>query len=225
MPFQPALRPPSVLASVLAAAGIALTAASCGHIAPLGPDPAPAATPAVPPEHLRTPFVLAAVRIQPPAIIGGCPVSPVALSGGPGQCYRQLGTPMTITYGYVSQVVTDTSHIPPGQYGFWLGLPAADRPALHALTTAAAHAQGFLDISVAGRTWLLPRVLEPFTGPLEIVFPSRNQVFQLHSLLFPVPAHRMTAVPVSSHRVTPVPVSSGPLRPPAVPRQSPRPAS
>jgi hypothetical protein len=135
------------------------------------------------------------------------PAGSVALSGGPGECYSQLGTPLSISAGYVGPVVTDTAHIPAGLYGFWLGLPAADLPALLAITTAAAHAQGFLDISVAGRTWLLPRVLEPFTGPLEMVFPRRSRVLQLHRLLFPSPvARRAPAVPVSSP--TPVPGDS-----------------
>ena len=188
MPFQHPPRPPSVLASVLAAAGIALAVASCSNITPLGPSgPSSVAPPAVPPPPLRSPFILEAVRIQASASAGGCPSGSVALSGGPGQCYRQLGRPVTITSAYVGSVVTGTSHIPPGQYGFWVTLPAADLPALHALTTAAYDTQGFLDISVAGQTWLLPRVRQPFTGPLEMVLPAKDQVLLLHRLLFPSP--------------------------------------
>jgi hypothetical protein len=188
MPFQHPPRPPSVLASVLAAAGIVLAVASCSNITPLGPSgPSSVAPPAVPPPHLRSPFILEAVRIQASTSAGGCPSGSVALSGGPGQCYRQLGTPVTITSAYVGSVVTGTSHIPPGQYGFWVTLPAADLPALHALTTAAYNAQGFLDISVAGQTWLLPRVRQPFVGPLEMVLPTENQVLSLHRLLFAAP--------------------------------------
>jgi hypothetical protein len=187
MPFRHPPRPASVLASALAAAGIALAVAGCGHITPLGPDPASVAPPSVPPQHLRSPFVLEAVRIQAPTPAGGCPAGSVALSGGPGQCYRRLGTPITITSAYVGSVVTGTPYIPAGQYGFWVALPTADLPALKAMTTAAADTQGFLDISVAGRTWLLPQVHQPFTGPLEMVLPSRNQVLQLHGLLFPSP--------------------------------------
>jgi hypothetical protein len=188
MPFQHPPRPPSVLASVLVAAGIALAVASCSNITPLGPSgPSSVAPPAAPPPPLRSPFILEAVRIQASASAGGCPSGSVALSGGPGQCYRQLGRPVTITSAYVGSVVTGTSHIPPGQYGFWVTLPAADLPALHALTTAAYDTQGFLDISVAGQTWLLPRVRQPFTGPLEMVLPAKDQVLLLHRLLFPSP--------------------------------------
>ena len=178
MPYQ---RPrlPSALASVLAA-GVVLAVASCSHITPLGP----AAT--MPqPRHLRSPFVLEAVRIQPPSPTGGCPAGSVALSGGPGQCYRKLGTPVTITSAAVS------SHLPtppPGQqtppYGFIVTVPAANQAALTAVTTTAANAHGYLSISVAGRTWLLPRVVRPFTSPhFEITFPDRNQVLQLQRML------------------------------------------
>lgn len=180
MPHQ---RPrlPFALASVLAAAGIVLAVASCSHITPLGPA---ATTPQ--PRHLRSPFVLEAVRIQPPSPAGGCPAGSVALSGGPGRCYRKLGTPVTITSAAVS------AHLPtppPGQqtppYRFIVTVPAANQAALTAVTTTAANAHGYLSISVAGRTWLLPSVvLQPFTGPnLEITFPSRNQVLQLQRTL------------------------------------------
>ena len=191
-------RLPNALASVLAAAGIVLAVASCGNIAPLGPSgPSSVAPPAAPPPPLRSPFILEAVRIQAPASADGCPSGSVALSGGPGQCYRQLGTPVTITSAYVGSVVTGTARIPPGQYGFWVTLPAADLPALHALTTAAFNAQGFLGISVAGQTWLLPRVRAPFTGPLEMVLPAKDQVLLLHRLLFPGPVSQPVTAVVS----------------------------
>ena len=180
MPYQ---RPrlPSALATLLAAAGSVLAVASCtGQITPLGPE---AAVPH--PHQLRSPFVLEAVRIQPPSPAGGCPAGSVALSGGPGQCYRKLGTPVTITSAAVS------SHLPtppPGQqtppYGFIITVPAANQAALTAVTTTAANAHGYLSISVAGRTWLLPRVVRPFTSPhFEITFPDRNQVLQLQRML------------------------------------------
>jgi hypothetical protein len=164
------------------AAGLMLTVASCSHITPVGPG---ATMPQ--PRHLRSPFVLEAVRVQPSSPGGGCPAGSVSLSGGPGQCYRKLGTPVTITSAAVS------SHLPappPGQktppYGFIITVPAANQAALTAITTTAANAHGYLSISVGGRSWLLARVLQPLTSPhLEITFPSRNQVLQLHHLLVP----------------------------------------
>jgi hypothetical protein len=176
----------SVLASVLAA-GLMLTVASCtNHITPIGPDGAAATRQ---PHHLRSPFVLEAMRIQPSTSAGGCPAGSVALSGGPGQCYRKLGSPVTITSAAVS------SHLPtppPGQakgpapHGLVITVPAADLAALTEVTTTAADAHGYLSISVANRTWLLPRVLQPFTSPhFEIAFPSRNQTLQLQRMLVP----------------------------------------
>ena len=197
MPSQPPPRLSSVLASVLAA-GLMLTVASCSH-----DTAAPAAhvfTPAYvghintqPPPHLRSPFVLEAVRIQPPNGAGGCPAGSVALSGGPGQCYRQIGTPVTITSAIVGPVITDALHFQ-GLYGFWIVLPAADVATLQAVTTTAADAHANLDISVAGKGWLLPIPGRPFTnGQLEIFLPSENnslpsrnhQVLELHRILVP----------------------------------------
>jgi hypothetical protein len=198
MPFQPPPRLSSVLASVLAA-GLMVTVASCSNDTPapvahvLTPVPAGHAG-TQPPPHLRSPFVLGAVRIQPPTGAGGCPAGSVALSGGPGQCYRRLGTPVTITSAIVGPVITDALHFR-GLYGFWIVLPAADVAALQAITTTAADAHANLDISVAGRGWLLPIPGRPFTnGQIEIFLPSRNnslpsrndQVLELHRILAPL---------------------------------------
>jgi hypothetical protein len=75
MPFQPPPRTSSVLASVLAAAGLVLAVASCSHLAPIGPD---AAATMPPPRHLGSPIVLEAMRSQPPRPAGGCPAGSVA---------------------------------------------------------------------------------------------------------------------------------------------------
>ena len=183
MPFQPRLHlsaPVSVLA-----AGLMLTVASCSHDTP-APVHAVAA-------RARSPFVLKAVRVEPATDAGGCAAGSVALSGGPGQCYRPLGTPVTITSATVGPVITDALHFR-GLYGFWIILPAADRAALRAITATAADAEANLAISVAGRGWLLPIPGRPFTnGQLEIFMPrmnsslpSRNhQVIELHHTLVP----------------------------------------
>ncbi|HYK32904.1 MAG TPA: hypothetical protein VEV63_13130 [Streptosporangiaceae bacterium] len=156
------------------AAGLMLTLASCGHLTPLGPAPPQ-------PHHLRSPIVLQATRIQLPTPADKCPAGSVALSGGPGQCYRKLGRPITITSAAVS-----VSSLQPGQssgpaagpvtYAFMIALPVSDAAALAKVTRTAADAHGCLAISVAGRTWSLPRVLRPFTPPqFEIIPASRNQ--------------------------------------------------
>jgi hypothetical protein len=188
MPFQSPPRLSSVLASVLTA-GLMLTVASCSHDtpAPVGHADTP------PPSHLRSPFVLGAVGIQPTTGAGGCPAGSVTLSGGAGLCYRQLGTPVTITSAIVGPVITDALRIQ-GLYGFWIVLPGADVAALQAITTTAAGDHANLDISVAGRAWLLPIPGRPFTnGQLEMFLPSRgnslpsrnNQVLKLHRILVP----------------------------------------
>jgi hypothetical protein len=187
MQFQPPPRLSSVLVSVLAA-GLMLTVASCGH-----DDPAPAAPAAHILTPARSPFVLKAVRIQPATSATGCPAGSVALSGGPGQCYHQLGTPVKVTSAGVGPVITDALHFQ-GLYGFWIVLHAADVAALQTITTTAADAHANLAISVAGRGWLLPIPGRPFTnGQLEIFLPrmnnslpSRNhQVLELHRMLVP----------------------------------------
>jgi hypothetical protein len=184
MPFQASPRLASVLASLLAA-GLLLTMAGCSHHTP--PPVAHVLTPA------RSPFVLEAVRIRSHTGAGGCPAGSVALAGGTGQCYRQLGTPVRITSATVGPVITDALHFP-GLYGFWIVLPAADVAALRAITTTAADAHTNLAISVAGRGWLLPIPGRPFTnGQLEIFLPSMNnslrsrddQVLELHRILVP----------------------------------------
>jgi hypothetical protein len=204
MPFPCPPRPLPVLASVLAAAGVVLTVASCSHLAPLGPD---AAATMPQPHHLRSPLVLEAMRVHPPTPAGGCPAGYTALPGAnpvavPAdrphrahvdgalavtQCYRKTGTPVTITSAAVSPVSLQKP--PPGQkapvqYDFVITLPAADVPALTAVTTTAYHARGALAMSVAGKTWALPMVAGPFRGPqLQIPMPSRNQALQLQRTL------------------------------------------
>ncbi len=189
MPVQPRSPLTSVLASVLAV-GLMLTVASCSHDTPAPTAHAAGAAVAARSGAL---FVLKAVSIQPTTGAGGCPAGSVALSGGPGQCYRQLGAPVTITSATVGPVITDALHFQ-GLDGFWIVLPAADVAALQAITTTAADAHANLAIFVAGQGWLLPIPGRPFTnGQLEIFLPrlsnslpTRNkQVIELHRLLVP----------------------------------------
>ncbi len=189
MPVQPRSPLTSVLASVLAV-GLMLTVASCSHDTPAPTAHAAGAAVAARSGAL---FVLKAVSIQPTTGAGGCPAGSVALSGGPGQCYRQLGAPVTITSATVGPVITDALHFQ-GLDGFWIVLPAADVATLQAITTTAADAHANLAIFVAGQGWLLPIPGRPFTnGQLEIFLPrlsnslpTRNkQVIELHRLLVP----------------------------------------
>jgi hypothetical protein len=196
MPYQ---RPrlPSALASVLAAAGIMLAAASCaGRITPLGPGQA-AVLPQ--PHHLRSPLILQDMRTQglvPPP--GGCPAGWVMLSGG---CYRNTGTPVTITSAAVSPVFSFRPPMPPGQqappvqYGFSITVPAADVSALAAVlpaspgppgpptASAVTSATPIPAISVAGHTWILAGYSTLQGREFDVTLPSRNQALQLQRML------------------------------------------
>jgi hypothetical protein len=79
MPFQRPSRPRSVLVSALAAAGTVLALVGCSHIAPIGPDSAPASLP--PARHLGSPIILQVMRSQPPTPAGRCPAGTVDLFG------------------------------------------------------------------------------------------------------------------------------------------------
>jgi hypothetical protein len=202
MSFQLPRRLPPALAGVLAAAGLMLTAASCSHLAPLGPYTGPQS------HQLRSPIVLQALRIQQATPAGGCPAGYVPLSGGnPGQCYGKTGAPVTITSAVVSPVnltavissISISGVIPSGQptptpspgpqttqYGFVVAVPAAEVPALTAVTTTAGNVSGALAISVAGRTWAIPLSMQPGAhGQFHVLLPSRKQALQLQRILAP----------------------------------------
>jgi len=189
MSFEFRAAPASVLASMLSA-GLMLTVAGCGHLAPLGPY-APAAAP--PPSQLRSPIVLQAMRVQPPAPAGGCPARFTMLSvpGNPGECARPVGTPVTITSAAVSAVSSFQPRNPSGQvmpgppiYQIMITLPPADVAAATAVVTTAYDSRGGVDFSVAGRTWALPMVFKPFRSQqVSVALPSKNQALQLHRLL------------------------------------------
>jgi hypothetical protein len=191
MAFQPPPRPPSALASVLAAAGLALTLAGCtGHITPLGPESAPTLPPS---RHLGSPIVLQVMRSRPATAPGKCPAGYVGLSAPyPGTCYRSLGTRVTITSAAVSSVSMNRSSPPPGQpkgpasYGFTIAVPAADVASVTAVIKQAYDARGAIAVNVAGKTWEAPQVDTPFPGQqLQISLPSRNQALQLYRILVP----------------------------------------
>jgi hypothetical protein len=181
MPFQPTPRASAVLASTLAAGLMLLTVASCAsHVTPLGPAPT----------QLGSPIILQAVRSQPHGPAAGCPAGWVALPGPGGAgsaCYRKLGRPMRITSAEVGPVASPAQQgasQPPAPTAIMITVPPADVAALTAVTTTAQSAQGYLDVSVAGRSWIMPRVLRPFTGPhFEILLPSASQALRLQRTL------------------------------------------
>jgi hypothetical protein len=189
MPFQRAPRPSSVLASVLAAVGLALTVAGCGHITPLGPDSAAS----MPPQrHLASPMIVQVMRSRPPGPARGCPAGWITVSLPPGAatmpCYRPVGKPVTITSAAISPVSTyrPAPNHPkaPTSYGFTVAVPAADVAAVTAVIKQAYDSRGAVGISVAGKLWQAPQVLTPFPGQqFQISLLSRKQALQLRRVL------------------------------------------
>lgn len=133
------------------------------------------------------------MRMKNPVSIDSCPAGYTLYpepNTDPDWCVRPIGTPVTITSAAVSSLSSFQPSPPPGQqagpaqYQLTIILPAADVPALTAVSTTAADVHGPLSITVAGRTWLLPTVEQPLTSrDLLIPMPSKNQALELQGLL------------------------------------------
>jgi hypothetical protein len=94
MPVQRPTRPLSVLATALAAVGLMLAAASCSHITPLGPGPAPVSLP--PARDLGSPIIIQVMRSQPATPAGQCPAGSVALFGSEPNVPRSVTVTVTV---------------------------------------------------------------------------------------------------------------------------------
>jgi hypothetical protein len=208
-PFRPSPRRPAVLAGPLAA-GLVLTVAGCsGGVTPLGPAAPPPrhlGSPIVLQAMRGQPATAAGgcpagsvtwaalpgegFSSKPVSPSPAPPAPPTATAGPAVVCYRKLGQPVTITSAAVSPVSVFRPPPPPGggavptQYGVRIALPAAGAAALTAVTTTAFDARGYLDISVSGKTWLVPQVTQPFTN-FEIFLASRDQALRFRDLLVP----------------------------------------
>lgn len=193
MPSRHLPRRFAILASPLAAIALGLTVAGCGHVAPLGPDAAPALPQ---PRHLGSPIIMQAMLGKPNSPPGGaCPAGYVALSdqatGNTGLCYSKLGPPVTFTSAGVSTgQLKNSAGQSDGSAGaeaaLMINLPAADRAALTSITTEAYRAKGYVGISVGGKTWAIPEAMAPLTqGEFAISLTSKNEVLQLQRLLDP----------------------------------------
>lgn len=113
MSFQRPPRPLFVLASALAAAGIVLVVAGCGHITPLGPDSAPASLP--PARHLGSPIIMQVMRSMPPTPTGGCPAGSVDLFGLAlvPRARVSVSRPVPVRLQHLGQGSTATPTAPP----------------------------------------------------------------------------------------------------------------
>jgi hypothetical protein len=197
----------------IALACLALTAAGCSQVLPVGP--APAATPA--PRHLASAIVMQPGLTQPGAPSIGCPGGSVALSGPgttnvtstgdytattTGLCYRQLGKPVTFTSAGVTVYQQPAGNQPahnlppcsqpagnqlvkvPATWLVRITLPKAEAAALSAVTTSAFKAKTQIAIIVAGQTWGIPFTNQPLTsGQFDIAAQNQAQALQLQRLL------------------------------------------
>jgi hypothetical protein len=180
-------RRPARAGFVLAA--ISLSVAGCSQALPLGPTPPTQ-------HHLSSAIVLQIVVSRPSSSAGSCPAGYARLpkaawkfpgSPGSGQCYRRLGKPLTITSAAVTYFQQPAANQRPANYGVMITVPAADNAALLAITTKAYHsrARDQMAIIVAGKTWGVPTVVNPFTGGFEIQAQNANQALQLQRTLIP----------------------------------------
>ena len=202
MALQAPPRWPSVLASVLSAAGIVLAVASCSNITPLGPTggaPTHAALRATPVGvvyRLGSPISLQVMHSKPPTGTGGCAAGLVQVSLPPGAapmpCFQPVGSTVTITTAAVSPVSASRPTPPRGQaaqpvsYAFVVGVQPAQVAAVTALISQAYEARAALGVTVDGKLWEAPQVLQAFPGQqLQIALQSRSLALQLHNLLVP----------------------------------------
>ena len=170
----------------IALVALALTCAGCSHILPLGPAPAA-------PRRLASAIILQLVLIQPPSPAGGCPAGYVTLSAPftdypevPDACYRELGKPVTITSAAVAMSYQPARNQQPAVYGLTFTVPAAEAPALTAITTRAFDSRDPMAISTADKTWGVTLMAGPLTnGQFGIWVQSKNQVLQLQRELLP----------------------------------------
>jgi len=170
----------------IALAALALSCAGCSRILPLGPAPAA-------PRHLASAIILQLVLSEPPSPAGGCPAGYTTLSAPftdypevADACYRDLGKPVTITSAAVAMSYQPASNQQPAVYGLTFTVPAAEAPALAAITAKAFDSRDQMAISTAGKTWGVTLAGGPLThGQFGIWVQSKNQVLQLERTLLP----------------------------------------
>jgi hypothetical protein len=170
--------------AAIALAALSAAVAGCSQALPLGHAPASQ-------QHLAAPIVLQVVVSEPSSATGTCPAGSARLPKsaeqfpGSGQCYRQIGKPLTITSAAVSYLQHPAANQQPANYGLGISLPAADKAAMLTITTRAYHSKGQIATIVAGRTWGVATVEIPFTSPFEIPAQNASQALQLQRTLIP----------------------------------------
>jgi hypothetical protein len=167
-------------AAVIAFAALALAAAGCGHVLPLGT--ASAAVPA--PTPLASAIALQPALIQRKAPAGACPAGYTAFPPlgsdypwSPTVCDRLTGEPVAFTSAVVA---VDWQ---PNLWVLRIIPPAADAAALSASITTADESRHDLAATVAGKTWILPGLQPLRDGQFDIVATSKSQALQFQRIL------------------------------------------
>jgi hypothetical protein len=170
----------------IALAALALTCAGCSHILPLGPAPAAQ-------RHLGSAVTLQLVLTRPPSPAGKCPAGSATLPAPfaddpqvPDACFRKTGPPVTITSAAVTMSYQPPVNQQPAVYGLNLTVPAAEAPALAAITKQSFYSQDPVAISTAGQTWDVTMTAGPLTnGEFGMWMQSKSQLLQLQRELMP----------------------------------------
>jgi hypothetical protein len=133
------------------------------------------------------------VLSRPPSPAGGCAAGYTTLSAPftdypevPDACYRDLGQPVSITSAAVTMSYQPARSQQPAGYGLTFTVPAAEAPALAAITAKAFDSRDPMAISTAGKTWGVTLMGGPLTnGQFGIWVQSKSQVLQLQRILLP----------------------------------------
>jgi hypothetical protein len=135
------------------------------------------------PSQAAASIVVTAMVSQRQTPAGGCPAAYARISvqgvDDSGLCFRQDGTPVTLTSAEVTWNPTNNGYL------FFVTVPASEAAATKAVTTTAYVSHGFTSITINGKTWELTRV-SPFSGgQLEIQIPDKNAAHELLRILVP----------------------------------------
>jgi hypothetical protein len=104
----------------------------------------------------------------------------------PPACFRKTGQPVTVTTAAVSLSYQPAFNQQPAVYGLNLTVPAAEAPALAAITTRSFYSGDPVAISTGGKTWDVTMTAGPFTnGQFGMSVQSKNQLLQLQRVLMP----------------------------------------
>jgi hypothetical protein len=173
------LRRPARLAALLGIAAAVVALAGAGH----WHSGTTTGARTTRPSQAAASIVVTAMVSQPRTPAGGCPAAyatiPVPGVDDSGLCFRQDGTPVTLTSAEVTSNPTDNGYL------FFVTVPASEAAAVKAVVTTAYVSHGFTSITVNGKTWELTKVTPFAGGQLVIQIPDKNAAHELLRILVP----------------------------------------